>query len=410
MNNSFARAALFALCLGLGVAYSQEKGESIRPEVGKPLQAAQDLLKAHKPRDALAKVREADAIAGKTPYESYVIERMRAAAAAGAGDVAEAIKSFEAVIASGRLPQAELLTMTQALAGSYYRSKDYPKAIAWAARYYKEGGTDPQLRLLLIHSYYQNNEFAEAAQEAMADIEADEKSGKTPPEDRLQLLANAYLKLNDANRYLWALEKLVGYYPKKEYWADLIARTQRKTTFADRLALDMFRLKYATDNLAVSEDYMEMAQLALQAGYPAESRKVLELGFRNGVLGKGADADRHKRMQSLAEKQFADDQRALAKGDVEAAALAEKDGIALVNLGYAYVTDGQFEKGLALMERGIAKGVTDAKRPQDAKLHLGVAYFMAGKKEKALEIFSTVSGIHGAADMGRLWSLRARQS
>ena len=70
---------------------------------------------------------------------------------------------------------------------------------------------------------------------------------------------------------------------------------------------------------------------------------------------------------------------------------------------------GQFDKGLALMERGIARGIKDENRPQDAKLHLGVAYFMAGRKDKALEIFPTVTGIHGAADMGRLWALRARQ-
>ena len=410
MNNSFVRTAVFTLCFGLGVVLAQEKGESLRPEVGKILQGAQELLKAQRPKEALAKVREADALAGKTAYESYVVERMRAAAAAGAGDVPAAIQAFEAVIASGRLPQPELLTMTQALAGSYYRNKDYPKAIAWAGRYFKEGGADPQVRLMLIHSYYQNNEFDQAAQEALSDIQADEKAGKAPPEDRLQLLANSYLKRNDANRYMWALEKLVAFYPKKEYWADLIARTQRKPTFADRLALDVFRLKVATNLLDTSEDFMEMAQIALQAGYPEESRQIIEQGYRRGLLGKGADADRHKRMRDLAEKQAADDRKSLAQGDIEAAALADKDGIALVNLGFAYVTQGQFDKGLDLMERGIAKGVSDAKRPQDAKLHLGVAYFMAGRKDKALEIFPTVSGIHGAADMGRLWSLRARQS
>ena len=393
MNNSFVKAALVALCFGASLAHAQApaKGESVRPEVGKPLQAAQELLKAQKPKEALGKIHEADAVADKTPFEAYLVERMRASAAAGAGDVPQAIKAFEAVIASGRLAQAELLTMTQALAGSYYRNKDYPKAIIWGARYFKEGGTDPQMRLMFIHSYYLNGEFDHAAQEALADIQSDEAAGKAPPEDRLQLLANAYLKSNDANRYAWALEKLVTYYPKKEYWADLIARTQKKMTFADRLALDVFRLKFATDNLDGPEDYIEMAQLALQAGYPAEARKVIEQGYGNGILGKGSVADRHKRMRELAEKQAADDRKALAKGDSDAAALADKDGIALVNLGFAYVTDGQFDKGLAQMEQGIARGIADAKRPQDAKLHLGVAYFMAGKKDKALAIFPTVT-------------------
>ena len=410
MNNSFARQAAFVLGLAVSAAFAQTpaKPESIRPEVGKPLQAAQDLLKAHKPKEALARVQEADGVANKTPFESYLVERMRASAAAGAGDVPLAIKAFEAVIASGRLDHAELLAMTQALAGSYFRAKDYPKAVAWAARYREEGGADPDMRVLLIQSYYFSNEFEHAAQEAMSDVQASEKEGKAPPEDRLQILANSYLKMNDANRYAYALEKLVTYYPKKEYWADLILRTQKKMIFADRLSIDVLRLRLATGTLSGPEDYMELAQLALQSGFPSEAKAVLDKGYAAGILGKDPYADRHKRMRELVEKQLAEDRKALAQRATETAADAQKDGIALVNLGYAYVTDGQFDRGIALMERGIAKGVGDEKRPQDARLHLGIAYYLAGKKDKALEAFRDVHGIHGAADMGRLWSIQTR--
>ena len=64
--------------LGPPVAYAQEaKGEALRPEVSKPLQAAQELVKAQKYKEALAKTQEAAAVANKTPYEVYIIERMR---------------------------------------------------------------------------------------------------------------------------------------------------------------------------------------------------------------------------------------------------------------------------------------------------------------------------------------------
>ena len=46
----------------LTVAHAQ----SVRPEIGKPLQQASELLRAGKAKEALAKVREADAIGGKT--------------------------------------------------------------------------------------------------------------------------------------------------------------------------------------------------------------------------------------------------------------------------------------------------------------------------------------------------------
>jgi tetratricopeptide (TPR) repeat protein len=323
------------------------------------------------------------------------------------------IKALEAIIASGRLQQPELVSMTQALATSYYRAKDYPKAIAWTSRYYREGGADPQMRLMLIHSYFQNGEFDNAAQDLLADVEADEKAGKAPAEDRLQLLANSYLKLNDQNRYAWALEKLVTYYPKKEYWADLIARTQKKPTFADRLALDILRLRLPTGNVEGAEDYMELAESSLRAGFPAEAKKALDKGYAAGTLGTGPSADRHQRMREMVERQLAEDRRSLQGNEMEVAAEAQKDGgLSLVNLGFAYVTNGQYDRGLALMERGMAKGAAGVpnKKSQDSRLHLGIAYLMAGKKDKALEIFKSIDGIHGAADLGRLWAIHARHS
>jgi hypothetical protein len=45
---------------------------TVRPEVGKPLQAAVDLLKARRAKEALAQAREAQAQSDKTPYESYL--------------------------------------------------------------------------------------------------------------------------------------------------------------------------------------------------------------------------------------------------------------------------------------------------------------------------------------------------
>ena len=51
--------------VGLSSVHAQE---SLRPEVGKPLQAAQELMKAQKYKEALAKIREADAVSGKTAY------------------------------------------------------------------------------------------------------------------------------------------------------------------------------------------------------------------------------------------------------------------------------------------------------------------------------------------------------
>jgi tetratricopeptide (TPR) repeat protein len=361
-------------------------------------------MKANKPREALAKVNEADSVSNKTSYENFIIERMRGPAAAGAGDSQTAAKAFEAVINFGRLSAAEQLKLIEAMTGTYYRSKEYAKAISWAQRYFKDGGTNGQVRTLLVQSQYLSGDFSGAAKALNTEIGADEKAGRAPTKEKLLLLANCYLKLEDFGGYANTLEGLVTYYPKTAYWADLITRIIKKPGFSDRMLLDVYRLQYATGNVREVNDYMEMTQLALQAGLPAEAGKIVSEGFSKNILGTGADADRQKRLRDLANKQAGDDQKALPQN--EAQANAAKEGNALTNVGYAYVTIGEFDKGIALIEKGIEKG--GLKHPEDAKLHLGLVYLQAGNKAEAVPILKSVRGTDGAADLARLWILQAK--
>lgn len=403
MTAPISKIAAFvaAVLIGLGA----QAQEALRPEVGKPLQAAQELIKSGKYKEALAKVRDADAVGGKNANESYMVERMRLAAASGAGDVDTAAKSFEAISASPKVNAADKARMIESIAGSYYRNKDYAKAMQWSQRYFREGGTNAAIRTLLIQSQYLSGDFAGAAKELSAEIQAAEKSGTPPAEDRIKLLLNAALKLNDNGTYVYAIEKLVTYYPKKEYWVDLLSRLQRKPNFSDRLALDTYRLSLATGSMSAANDFMEMAQLALQAGFPSEAKTVVDKGFAAGALGAGAEAERHKRLRDLVDRKLAEDKAAMAEAERQAA--AAKDGNGLVDVGMNLVFAGQATKGLQLMQQGISKG--GLKRPEDAKLHLAVALLTAGDAAKAQATLKTVGGTEGTADLARLWSLYARR-
>ena len=373
--------------------------EALRPEVGKPLQAAEQLIKQQRYKEALAKVREADAAGAKNANETFMIERMRIAAASGAGDVDTAARSFDALAGSNRISGPDKLRMIESIAGSYYRNREYAKATQWGQRYFREGGTSPSIRTLLIQSQYLSGDFAGAERELMAEVQAAEKAGTPPAEDRLKLLLNAALKQNDNNAYVYAMEKLVTYYPKKEYWVDLLARLQRKPKFSDRLALDTYRLSLATGSMSNANDYMEMAQLALQGDFAAEAKQVVDKGFAAGVLGTGPQADRQKRLRDLVTKRLDEEHKSLPE-DLRQAEAA-KDGNALVDIGFNQVYDGQAAKGLRLMQEGIAKG--GLKRPEDAKLRLGMAQLQSSAKAKAAATLRSVKGSDGAADIARLW-------
>lgn len=393
---------LVVAALLVSLAAARADAQTVRPEVGKPLQAAQELMKTGRHNEALGKIAEADAVDNKSPHELLTIARMRGAAAMSAGQAALAISSFEAVLASGQLPAPEQVKILQALAGVAYRAKDYPKAAALASRYFKEGGSEGSMRTLLVQSHYLGGAYADAARELHAIVEAEEKAGRTPGEDQLQMLASCHARLNDAAAYQGVLEKLVAHHPKKEYWADLLRRVPQRPGFSSRLALDVYRLQLATGNLASAADHVEMAQLALQESSPVEAKKIVDRGFASGVLGAGVDADRHRRLRDLAAKAVAEEQRSLANADAEAAAAsAAPTGTGLFNLGWTLFQQGQADKGLAMMELGLRKG--GLKRTDEARLRAGVAALQTGQKVKAASLLKAVHGTDGAAELARLW-------
>ena len=395
------RTAALALALVASAAQAQD---SVRPEVGTPLQAAQNLIKANKFKEALAKVHDAEMVPNKTAHETYLIERMRIAAASSAGDMAAAAKAFEAISGSGKVSPADKLRMIESIAGGYYRAKDYPKAVEWAQRYVREGGTSAQVQTLLIQAQYLSGDTAGVTKELMAEIQADEKAGKAPSEDRLKLLMNATARQPEGGAYTYALERLVTYYPKKEYWAELIAGVQRKPGFSDRFSLDIYRLMLATGGMRSANDYMEMTQLALQAGFAAEGKAAIDKGFAAGMLGTGPEADRQKRLRDLANRKT-EEARAEAPAR-ETEALAAKEGTALLAVGFNQALSGQAAKGVGLIEKAIAKG--GLKRPEDAKLRLGQAMVLAGDP-KAAGVLRSVTGADGTADLARMWIMLGKR-
>ncbi|HEX3063466.1 MAG TPA: tetratricopeptide repeat protein, partial [Usitatibacter sp.] len=223
-------------------------------------------------------------------------------------------------------------------------------------------------------------------------------------ETDLQMMEDCYRRKGDTAGYVKAMEALVVNYPKKEYWTDLLSRVQKKPGFSDRLALQVLRLRMETGNLTKTDDYMEMAQLALQAGVPSEAKEILDKGYEARVLGTGPEAARQQRLRDLIAKDLAERQKTRAKDEAEAQ--ASRDGNDLVRIGMNYVYEGNAAKGIPLVEQGIKKG--GLKRPDDAKLLLGEAELRAGQKQRAVQTFREVKGTDGTADIARLWVLQAR--
>ena len=187
-------------------------GDALRPDVAKPLAAAQELYRAHKYRDALGKIAQAAAVPNRTPYETTVVEEMRGAAAMAAGDSGTAAQAYESVLNAGGSGDDEQRT-TAALAGIYFQQKNYPLAIRVAQRYLKAGGSDPEMRTLLTQSYYLSNDCAPLVNQLKASTDAQANGGHAPDEGQLQMLATCAQKVKDGTAYRGALGLLVAYHP-----------------------------------------------------------------------------------------------------------------------------------------------------------------------------------------------------
>ena len=94
MRRAAVAAAFGGLSALVVLPTASYAADTLRPDVAKPLNAAQDLYRAHKYKDALTKIAQAAAVPDKTPYENYMVEEMRGAAAIAAGDTGTAAQDY----------------------------------------------------------------------------------------------------------------------------------------------------------------------------------------------------------------------------------------------------------------------------------------------------------------------------
>lgn len=400
----------FLVMVGVGLAFpmvypSEPAGhaaraaepEAVRPELGKTLQAVQDLIRGRKFREALDRLRGADDVGGKSGYETEVIEQLRLAAAIGVGEVGLAAKSYELLAASGRSAPSDLTRYLQAITVGYYQAGTYAEAYRWGGRYLAAGGADPQVRLVVGQAAYLAGDYGAA----VGTLGEPAWGGTLPPEGAFQVLAASYQKLGDKASLTLALERLVAAYPKPDYWNQLLPLVTSRPGFADRLGLDVGRLRRTVAGPVDAEQFVEQTQLALQAGLPGEAEAVITQGFSSGVLGNGAEADRHRRLKDLVARAVAEDRQSLPR--IERDAAGARDGNALVATGAAYLSYGQADKAVSLIRDGIARG--GLKYPEDARLHLALAQLKAGDRAGATATLREVHGEDGTADLARLWLL-----
>lgn len=348
---------------------------AVSAKVGKPLLDAQQLAAKNDWKAAMAKVNEAEA-AAKTPEETKVVAQMKQYIAIKSGDTST--------------PEG-----AKAKFANDYNARKYKDVIDDAAALKKNNVLDAASMQIIAQAYYLSGD----KQGCLKFIKTN--FGANPSDAALELQMRCAYDAGDDAAQRQALETLVAHTGKTEYWKDLLKMSERGQGMRDHDTLDVYRLKLLTGTMGGADEYITLAQLALQLGFPSEAQAVIEKAQASNLLKD----ERSNKLLALAKTQAATAQANMAKN--LAAAQAAPKGDDLVKIGEQQWGQGKGKDAVATIKAGIAKGVTDA---NNAQIRLGMALISAGQKADAQKALDAVKGpeTDKAVMVAHLWSLYAR--
>lgn len=407
MSTLRGAAVLLATVISLALGTQAMAQEKISPKVAKPMKAAQEAIQKKQWDAALAKIQEADAVAGKSAFDQYQINEFKGYVLLQQRKYGDVAKLYEANLNSGKLPADQVNDRLKALVQLNTAIKNYPKVIEFGDRLVKAGAADTDSRVLVAQAHYLTKDYKSAITLMQGAVKSAEQAGKPVDENWLQLIRSSQQNLGDIAGATETMEKLVRLYPKAEYWDFLLSSRMRQKN-SDRVQLNLYRLAGQVGVLNSPDEYVEMTEMLLEAGLPGEAKSVMEAGYSSKAF-ETADktrADRYRKRLDDAKAAAAKDQQSLPT--IEKDAQKSPTGQGDVALGLAYSSFGQYDKAAEALSRGLSKG--GVRDPQQAQIMLGIANLKLGNKTEAVKAFEQVKDDAAMADVARLWTLVARSS
>ena len=382
---------LFALSV-LGVALHSVAQVNMRPEVSKPLQAAQEAIQAKQPDIALQKIEEARAKPQLTEPEKMYLERLSVVAAMNAQKFDVASSSLEYLLQNKELSATDRATLTEMMVSVSQRNKDHAKVVQWARRYAQDGGKNQRVHIMKVQALALQGLHKDVVQEM---TDAYKTKGYQTEEAELRIYAFSQKQLKDDAGYIGTLTQLVTRFPTKDYWSDLLNIMGRAPGINARTQLDISRLMDAAGTMEEAEDYLDTAQFAIKAGLPYEALRVIEQGQIAGLY-KGLIAANVAKLKQQAQQRAAEDDKAL-----KSLTLASADGPMFVQLGDVLLSKGYWAEAGEAYQKALSKG--GLKREADARLHCGIALLKAKQADQAKTMLQSVTGDALAVQMAVLW-------
>ncbi len=368
------RAVATALVIGMAAlaASSMPADAALRSVVGKPLQEAQSLAASGNYSAAMAKVRQAEGVAGLTAEEAKTVKQM---------------KDYITVKSGAAGGPVDSAVGAQAKFSADYNAGRYREVISDEELLRKYNVLNANSMVVIAQAYYQLGQYKECVTYAANHASAGA--------DMLKRGGLCAFKAGDDALSLEMAEKLVAVSPTPENWAQLLGQAERAKGLSDAQTVDIYRLKLLTGNMKGADDYFTLAQLLIAARLPAEADQVVQKGQAAKLL---VDA-RAQRLIGLVKQSQAADAANFAK--TQAAAQKAPAGDELIKVGEDLTGMGKFGEAITAIQAGIGKGVKDV---DNAQIRLAVALASNKQKPQALAALEKAKTTPNGKLVAHMWA------
>lgn len=395
------------------VSHAQKAGErktrktpAMREKTYKKLSESRELAEAD---DFVGALRALDSLSRQKSLNSYELAQMYnfyGFIHFSQENYAQAIRDYEKVLAQPDLPLGMETSTIYTVAQLYFSQEDYVRAELQLRKWFVVAeNPGPQPYILLGQALYQQNKYREAIIPVEKAISITVAKGKPPKENWLLLLRVFYFELGDLAKVEQILKQLLVLNPKRDYWIQLSGIYGERDDVNNQLTA--YEMVYIQGLLRTSREYVTMAQLYLQSDVPYKAAKVLENGFKDGLIEKNA---RNYRLAAQSWTMAQEDKKAIPA--LVNAAKVSDDGELDVRLANAYFNLRQWRASIDSSRAGIKKG--GLKRSDQANILLGMALYNADRYSQAIDAFRLARRDDRSSRMASQWinhitSERARQ-
>lgn len=283
-------------------------------------------------------------------------------------DLPKAIAAFEKVVAEEGIPESLRVSTTFSLAQLAMANSDYEKVIAFLDQW-DAINTKPitdGYYVLRAQTYYQLKDFKQGLNYITQAITLSDSEGKTPKENWLVLQRAMYYSLNQTDKVVDVLERMVKLYNKPEYWVQLSGMYGELGK--ERQQLSVIEAAYQQGFLTSKSDLRQLAQVYLYNGLAYKAATVMSKAIDAGIAEQTA-----KNYAFVAEAmiQAKEDEKSIMY--FAKAADLSPSGKYDQRLAEVYVNTEQFEEAADAARKALDKGDLDFE--SNAFVALGMAQY-----------------------------------